>query len=77
MGNKLKHLEFIQNVINRMANTSFLLKGLEHHHHRGLVCLQCERGLNRSSLPGGAVDAGVLVLGLVFPLAGAALQIPV
>ncbi len=27
MGNKLKHLEFIQNVINRMANTSFLLKG--------------------------------------------------
>ena len=27
MENKLKHLEFIQNVINRMANTSFLLKG--------------------------------------------------
>jgi hypothetical protein len=27
MENKLKHLEFIQNVVNRMANTSFLLKG--------------------------------------------------
>jgi hypothetical protein len=26
-GEKLKHLEFIQNVVNRMANTSFLLKG--------------------------------------------------
>jgi hypothetical protein len=24
---KVKHLEFIQNVVNRMANTSFLLKG--------------------------------------------------
>lgn len=24
---KIKHLEFIQNVINRMANNSFLLKG--------------------------------------------------
>lgn len=24
---KLKHLEFIQNVVNRLANTSFLLKG--------------------------------------------------
>jgi len=24
---KVKHLEFIQNAINRMANTSFLLKG--------------------------------------------------
>lgn len=27
MENKQKHLEFIQAVINRMANTSFLLKG--------------------------------------------------
>ncbi len=27
MDNKLKHLEFIQAVITRMANTSFLLKG--------------------------------------------------
>lgn len=27
MENKRKHLEFIQAVINRMANTSFLLKG--------------------------------------------------
>src|SRR5688572_14793209 len=27
MERKLKHLEFIQGVINRMANTSFLLKG--------------------------------------------------
>jgi hypothetical protein len=27
MENKLKHLEFIQAVINRMANTSSLLKG--------------------------------------------------
>lgn len=27
MEKKQKHLEFIQNVVNRMANTSFLLKG--------------------------------------------------
>ena len=27
MESKIKHLEFIQNVINRMANNSFLLKG--------------------------------------------------
>ena len=27
MENKLKHLEFIQGIINRMANNSFLLKG--------------------------------------------------
>jgi hypothetical protein len=27
MENKRKHLEFIQSTINRMANTSFLLKG--------------------------------------------------
>jgi hypothetical protein len=27
MENKLKHLEMIQNIINRMANNSFLLKG--------------------------------------------------
>ncbi len=27
MGNKLKHLDFIQDAIKRMANNSFLLKG--------------------------------------------------
>lgn len=27
MEKKLKHLEMIQNIINRMANNSFLLKG--------------------------------------------------
>lgn len=27
MENKIKHLEFIQGVINRMANNSFMLKG--------------------------------------------------
>ena len=27
MGNKIKHLEMIQGIINRMANNSFLLKG--------------------------------------------------
>jgi len=27
MENKLKHLEFLQGIINRMANNSFLLKG--------------------------------------------------
>lgn len=27
MESKLKHLEFIQNVINRMANNSFIIKG--------------------------------------------------
>jgi len=27
MGNKIKHLEFIQTIINRMAANSFLIKG--------------------------------------------------
>ena len=27
MENKIKHLEFIQSIINRMANHSFLMKG--------------------------------------------------
>ena len=27
MENKLKHLEMVQSVINRMANNSFMLKG--------------------------------------------------
>ena len=27
MNNKIKHLEFIENVINRMAKNSFMLKG--------------------------------------------------
>ena len=27
MNAKLKHLEFIQNAINRMANNSFIIKG--------------------------------------------------
>ena len=27
MENKLRHLEMIQNIISRMANNSFLLKG--------------------------------------------------
>ncbi len=27
MQNKIRHLEFIQNIINRMANNSFIIKG--------------------------------------------------
>ncbi len=27
MENKIKHLEFIQSIVNRMANNSFIMKG--------------------------------------------------
>jgi hypothetical protein len=40
---KIKHLEFIQAVINRMANTSFLLKGWSITIIAGLFAFSAER----------------------------------
>ena len=45
MENKLKHLEFIQNVISRMANTSFLLKGWSITIIAGLFAFSATEGL--------------------------------
>lgn len=42
--NKHKHLEFIQTVINRMANTSFLLKGWSITVVAGLFALGAKDG---------------------------------
>ena len=39
MENKIKHLEFIQSVINRMANNSFILKGWGITLFAGIVAL--------------------------------------
>ena len=79
MENKLKHLEFIQNVINRMANTSFLLKGWSITIIAGLFAFSATEGLVAVLWLGVLLTLVfcVLVLGLVFPLAGAALQSPV
>lgn len=44
MEKKLKHLEFIQNVINRMANTSFLLKGWSITIIAGLFAFSAKEG---------------------------------
>lgn len=45
MEKKLKHLEFIQAVINRMANTSFLLKGWSITIIAGLFAFSAKEGL--------------------------------
>lgn len=45
MESKLKHLEFVQNVINRMANTSFLLKGWSITIVAGLFAFSVKEGL--------------------------------
>lgn len=55
MENKHKHLEFIQDVVNRMANTSFLLKGWALTLTGGLFALNYSDG---RSLP-------VLILALI------------
>jgi hypothetical protein len=44
MENKVKHLEFIQAVINRMANTSFLLKGWSITIIAGLFAFSAKEG---------------------------------
>lgn len=57
--NKLKHLELIQNIIARMANNSFLLKGWN------LTILAALIGLNKDGLDGKIIFIG-FVLTLVF-----------
>ena len=42
--NKLKHLELVQGVVNRMSNNSFLLKGWAVTLVAGIVCFGCELG---------------------------------
>jgi hypothetical protein len=44
MEKKLKHLEFIQSVINRMANTAFLLKGWSITIIAGLFAFSAKEG---------------------------------
>jgi len=43
MENKLKHLEFIQTVINRMAGNCFMLKGLGDYFGGCSICAFSER----------------------------------
>lgn len=57
--NKLKHLELIQNVITRMANNSFLLKGWN------LTILAALIGLNKDGLDGKVIFIG-FILTVVF-----------
>jgi hypothetical protein len=49
---KLKHLEFIQNVITRMANNSFLLKGW------AMTIIGALIGLNKDEVDGKIVAIG-------------------
>ena len=53
--NKLKHLELIQNVIARMANNSFLLKGWN------LTILAALIGLNKDGLDGKIIFIGFIL----------------
>ena len=57
--NKLKHLELIQNIITRMANNSFLLKGWN------ITILAALIGLNGNGLDGKTIFIG-FVLTLAF-----------
>lgn len=57
--NKLKHLEFIQNIITRMANNSFLLKGWN------ITILAALIGLNKDGLDGKIIFIGFILI-LVF-----------
>lgn len=45
--NKIKHLEFIQGIINRMAQNSFILKGWEITLVSGLMALATAQSDNR------------------------------
>lgn len=53
--NKLKHLEFIQNAITRMASNSFLLKGWN------LTILAALIGLNKDGLDGKIIFIGFIL----------------
>ncbi len=54
--NKLKHLELIQNIITRMANNSFLLKGWN------ITILAALIGLNASGLNGKVIFIGFVLI---------------
>ena len=43
--NKLKHLEFIQGIINRMAHNSFIIKGWLLTIVTALIAISMERGI--------------------------------
>jgi len=45
MQDKIKHLEFIQNIVNRMAKNSFILKGWSITLVSGLVFFSFENGI--------------------------------
>ncbi|CAA6817834.1 MAG: Unknown protein [uncultured Sulfurovum sp.] len=54
--NKLKHLEFIQNVISRMANNSFLLKGWS------LTLIAALFALNKDGLDAKIITIGIFII---------------
>lgn len=60
--NKLKHLELIQNIITRMANNSFLLKGWN------LTILAALIGLNKDGLDGKIICIGFILILLFWAL---------
>lgn len=51
MEKKLKHLEFIQNAINRMANNSFIIKGWCITLVVALIALLEEENINKNYIP--------------------------
>ena len=51
MEKKLKHLEFIQNVINRMANNSFIIKGWCITLVVALIALLEKENINKNYIP--------------------------
>lgn len=51
MEKKLKHLEFIQNAINRMANNSFIIKGWCITLAAALIALLEEENINKNYIP--------------------------
>lgn len=55
MEEKLKHLELIQNIITRMANNSFLLKGWS------ITIIVALIGINKDGLDGKVIFIGFLV----------------
>jgi hypothetical protein len=51
MEKKLKHLEFIQNAINRMANNSFIIKGWCITLVVALIALLEKENINKNYIP--------------------------
>lgn len=51
MEKKLKHLEFVQNVINRMANNSFIIKGWCITLVVALIALLEKENINKNYIP--------------------------